>query len=698
MSSPAFTIQDDFPPVDYDQWRQLAEASLNGAPFEKKLVSRTYEGIELQPLYTRANLTGGPDGSGLPGQRPFVRGANAAGNTAAGWDLRQEYATPQPAKVASAALADLEGGVRSLQLVLDAAAKRGLDPDHAADIAGTGGVMAYSVDDLDVALEGVDLELAGVGLDPGAAFLPAAVQLAALWQRRGTPAGQVQGTFGADPLGTLAREGSLPTPVGDALAQMADLAAWTSANYPRVKSVVVDTSIYHHAGADAAINNAFAMSTAVAYLRAMTDAGMSVDDAAGQILFKVRVGTHHFMSIVKLRAGRRLWSRVVEACGGSPEAGGMHVHAQLSDRVLTRRDPYVNLLRNTVGVFAAAVAGAEVITSVPFDAALGEPNDFSRRVARNTALILEAESHLHRVVDPAGGSWFLENVTDDLAHKSWAVFQEVERNGGMLACFESGWAAERIAESFAPRAKDIAKRKEGITGVSEFPNLEEEKLDRPAPNPTALREEASSRVASSRDDSLAVDLSGENKTAAAIEAAGRGATIGQLAAALGFHNTATTVGPIQEISLAGPFEALRDATDQRQEATGKRPAVFLANLGSVAHHTARATYSKNFFEAGGFEVVANDGFDDADQAAAAFAGSGASIAVICSSDKLYPEAVPAAAAKLKQAGARTVILAGRPGDHEDAWRAAGVDRFIYMSCNVLGTLEDLLQEEGVLAS
>ncbi len=697
MSSPAFTIQDDFPPVEYDQWRQVAEASLNGASFEKKLVSRTYEGIELQPLYTRADLPGGPDASGLPGQRPFVRGATAAGNTAGGWDLRQEYATPRPAEACRAAIADLEGGVRSLQLVLDAAAKSGLDPDQ-GEAAGTGGLMAYTVDDLDIALEGVDLALAGVGLDPGAAFLPAAAQLAALWQRRGTPADEAQGAFGADPLGTLAREGSLPLPVGDALAQMADLAAWTSANYPKVKSVVVDTSIYHHAGADAAINNAFAMSTAVAYLRAMTDAGMSVDDAANQILFKVRVGTHHFMSIVKLRAGRKLWSRVVEACGGSPEAGGMHLHAQLSDRVLTRRDPYVNLLRNTVGVFAAAIAGAEVITSVPFDAALGEPNDFSRRVARNTALILEAESHLHRVIDPAGGSWFLENVTDDLAHKSWAVFQEVESNGGMLAVLESGWAAERIAQSFAPRAKDIAKRKEGITGVSEFPNLAEEKLDRPAPDPAALQQEAAKRVASARDDSLAVDLSGGSMTAASVDAAGRGATTGQLAAALGFHSSSTTIEPIQELSLAGPFEALRDATDQRQESSGKRPAVFLANLGSVAHHTARATYSKNFFEAGGFEVVTNDGFAEADQAAEAFKQSGASIAVICSSDKLYTEFVPAAAPKLKEAGARTVILAGRPGDNEEAWRAAGVDRFIYMSCDVLGTLQGLLEEEGVLAS
>jgi methylmalonyl-CoA mutase len=369
--------------------------------------------------------------------------------------------------------------------------------------------------------------------------------------------------------------------------------------------------------------------------------------------------------------------------------------------VLTQRDPYVNLLRNTVAVFAAGLGGAEAITSVPFDAAAGLPDDFSRRIARNTALVLQEEGHLHRVIDPPGGSWYLDWLTDQVADKGWELFQQIERQGGMLAAIQSGWVARQIDSAFAPRARDIARRKEGITGVSEFPDIGERPLTRPRPDTDALREAAADRVGASRRTSAALStlaLAAPARMTVAVEAAADGASIGQLARALGFHAEPTTIAPLAPHLFAEPFEALRDASDAWQAAHGRRPRVFLANLGSVAHHTAPATYAKNFFEAGGFEVIGNDGFKDADSAAQAFRQSGATVAVICSSDKLYPELVPAAALKLKAAGARSVALAGNPGTNDAAWRAAGVDRFIFIKCDVLGTLREMLRAEGVLAS
>lgn len=697
-----FTIRNDFPPVSYAEWRPLAEADLQGVPFEKKLVTHTYEGIDIQPVYTRQDFDGDGDPQGFPGRQPYVRGSQPLGQVLGGADLRQQYAHPDVVATNQAIHADLTGGVTSLELQLDAAACQGLDLESAAEMAlvGQDGVMLYSVDEFDSALAAVDLSAVGVALAAGAAFLPAAAMLAALWTRRGVALDQVSGAFNADPLSSLAREGSLPVSAKAALDQLADLAVWTNANCPRVLAIGVDTSPYHHAGATAAQDLAIAMATAVAYLRAMTEGGLSVDAAARQILFRVSLGTHHFLAIAKLRAARRAWGRVVEAAGGSAGAGAMRIHARVSDRVLTQRDPYVNILRNTVAVFAACVGGTDVITSVPLDQITGPPDELTRRVARNTLLILQEEAHVHRVIDPAGGSWFLERITNELADEAWYIFQEIERRGGMLAVLESGWIGGEIESAFAPRAKDIARRKEGITGVSEFPNVAEKRIARQPPDVAALRKAVADQRARR---SLASELIGEfserkSRTAGAVEMATRGATISQVASTLGFHRSPARIERLEARSFAEPFEELRDAADAWQATYGQRPRVFLANMGPVAHHTARATYAKNFFEAGGFETVTNDGFRAADDAADAFTKSGASIAVICSSDKLYPDIVPSLAAKLKAARARSVVLAGNPGDNEATWREAGVDRFIYIKCDVLATLRELLQEEGVLRS
>jgi methylmalonyl-CoA mutase len=715
MLASEFTLGDDFPPVDYDEWRALAEADLQGALFEQKLVTHTYEGIDIQPVYTQRDQPGGSD-------RPV-------GAVQTGCDLRQEHAHPDLTVTNQAILDDLQGGVTSLLLRFDSAARHGLDPDDplAAELAGRDGMMVYHVDDLDAALAGVHLDMIGVTLEVGAAFLPASALLAALWQRRGVSADQARGAFNADPLGVLARDGQLPVSPEIALAQMADLAAWTAQTYPHVTAVRVGTAPYHHAGATAAQDIAFGMATAVAYLRAMTvvgGTGLDVNTAARQILFSISLGTHHFLSLAKLRAARRLWAQVVAACGGSLDAGAMRIHARVSKRVLALRDPSVNILRNTVACYAASLGGAEAVTSVPFDTVAGLPDNLSRRIARNTVHILQEETHLNRVIDPAGGSWYLDWLTDQVAQKAWAIFQEVERLGGMLRAIRTGWVAQQIDSAFTPRARNLALRKEGITGVSEFPDVAESAVVRPTPDWTGLRSAAVQRLAKSRlaDDKVtglypnSVILNPkEDLTSFGISDFGyrisdfvlspghlvalssAGATVGQLARALGFNANPTVIPPLAPHMFARPFEELRDASDAWQASHGRRPRVFLANMGPVTHHTARATFAKNFFEAGGFEVIGNNGFQDPDAATKVFLNSGATVAVICSSDKLYPDVVPQLAPKLKAAGARTVVLAGNPGTNEAGWRAAGVGRFIFIKCDVLATLRDMLREEGVLA-
>ena len=306
------------------------------------------------------------------------------------------------------------------------------------------------------------------------------------------------------------------------------------------------------------------------------------------------------------------------------------------------------------------------------------------------------ESHLAKVIDPAGGCYFLESLTDELAEKGWAELQKIEAEGGMADALTRGWVGGQIDSAFKGRLANIAKRKDPVTGVSEFPNLAEKPVAKRVPDFDAVKSAAAQRNAEAPSDVSVRGTPGSGEVMASLVEAAKGkATVGGMCRAL-WRGEETTITPLHPHPYAQPFEELRDASDTHLAMTGQRPRVFLANMGPMAHFTVRAGYAQNFFEAGGFEIVTNKGFRDAESAAEAFSESGANIAVICSSDKLYAEFVPRVAPALHAAGARSVVLAGHPGEQESTYREAGVDRFIYMKCDVLTTLRELLEEEGVL--
>lgn len=702
-------IAQQFQHVSVEEWRRAVEQDLGGAPFEKRLVTHTYEGIYVRPLYTRADAPGGARGdAGMPGVPPFTRGGAALGTSTRGWDIRQERAEADAADLNAAILDDLTHGVTSVLLRLDAAAREGLDPDdpRAAMLAGVDGAVLPTIAAWRRAFRDVHLQMIGVAIEPGASFGPAAAMLAALWEETGTPTSEARGCFGADPIAVAARDGGLPYELERGMSLAAELAAWTDARFPHVRAVRVGTAAYHHAGATATQDLAFSMGSALEYLRAMSAAGMSVERAARQMLFSYAVGTQTFLAIAKLRAARRLWARVVEACGGGDDARRMCMHVRPSRRVWTAHDPWVNLLRNTACVFAAGVAGADAVGSVPLDAALGHPSGLARRIARNTQVILQEESHLHRVADPAGGSWYVESLTEDLARGAWAILQAIESRGGFIACLRSGWIRQQVEASMAQRARNIATRKDAITGVSEFPSVSEAAPPRPPTNGKDAARRAGEGLRAAREGAAKasasqLDKAGASTGAARFDAlttaARSGATLGQLAAAAAPQARESVGAPIAVHPYAEAFERLREASDRHLAQCGHRPRVFLASMGPIAEHTARTTYAHNFFEAGGFEVVESEGFADVDAALRAFVFSHAAIAVICSSDQRYASVVPELAPALHRAGARTVILAGNPGTSEAAYRAAGVDRFIFVRCDVAATLAAMLQEEGVLS-
>ncbi|GAB3464721.1 methylmalonyl-CoA mutase subunit beta [Actinophytocola sediminis] len=446
-------LASDFPAATADQWRALVGGVLRRSgvetdDVEAALASPTYDGFDLKPLYTARD---GASPAGFPGLPPFVRGGTPAGQIHAGWDVRQRHAHPDPATTTQAILADLENGGTSLWLVAGAS---GLPVDALADV-----------------LAEVYLDLAPVTLDAGHDLTAAAEALLAVYADKGVRASEVRGNLGADPIGLRARTGT-DTDLDGAIA----LAVSTAARYPRLRALVVDALPYHEAGSADSQELGYAIATGVAYLRALTAAGLDVPTAAGLVEFRLAATVDQFATIAKLRAARRLWARVTEVCGAGTRTAPQH--AVTSSTMTTRRDPWVNMLRTTIACFAAGVGGADAVTVLPFDAALGLPDAFARRIARNTQSILIEESKVAGVLDPAGGSWYLERRTDELAHAGWAVFTELERTGGIVAALDSGLVDERIAATRAARTARYAEGAEHITGVTSFPDEHEKPLVR----------------------------------------------------------------------------------------------------------------------------------------------------------------------------------------------------------------------------
>jgi methylmalonyl-CoA mutase len=415
-----------------------------------------------------------------------------------------------------------------------------------------------------------------------------------------------------------------------------------------VTALLADGRPYHEAGASEAQELAAMLATLVAYLRACEGAGLRPRSAFTKIALALAADADLFLTMAKLRAARRLVARVAEACGATHAAERVHLWASTSERMMARRDPWVNMLRATVACAGAALGGADAVTVLPFTWAMGRPDAFARRISRNTHLVLQEESSLGRVMDPAHGAWFIERVTDKLARKSWLLFQAIESKGGMAAALESGFIKGEIARVAEARADRIAHGQDELTGVSAFPMLAEDGVKVDPHHPT--------------------------------EPITKGGT---------------SVEPLSPRRLAEPFERLRDAADAHSARTGKRPLVFLACLGDLATLSTRATWVRNFLAAGGIEAIASKELHNSADAGKAFAESRAGVACICASDAVYAELAEATAGALKAAGATQVLLAGRPREQKAALEAAGVGAFAFAGANALAILGGLHEALGI---
>ncbi len=603
------TLGGEFPAATRAQWLKLVEGALKGAPYDK-LVARTYDDLPIEPLYPRA-----------AGARPVIgRPAGAA------WALMQRVDHPDPAAANAQALQDLENGATGLTLVF------------AGSVSANGYGLGAGADTLARVLDAVVLD-AGIAIEfnLSPATRDAVRHFAALVKSLGLAPAAIAMRSSINPIGGFAASGTSPRP-WDALAQgFAGMVRELADRGFGGPFAVADGRIIHNAGGSEAQELAFTIASAVQYLRALEANGVPLDAARRMIYFRMTADADQFMTIAKLRALRKLWARIEEACGLAPMP--THVAAETAWRMLTRRDAAVNMLRNTVAVAAAGLGGADSITVLPHTAALGLPDAFARRVARNTQLVLLEESNLAKVADPVAGSGALEDLTGKLCAAGWAQFQEIEAAGGAWGALERGLIQGKVAAMRAQREQAVARRKDALTGTSDFPDLAE--------TPPAVLDVAP--IVAPKETTVAV-----------------------------------TTEALPRIRLAEPFERLRDASDRVLAQTGARPKVFLANLGKLADFTARATFAKNFFEAGGIAAVTNEGFATRDAMAAAFKASGARLACLCSSDAVYETEAAEAARAL--AGTAHIYLAGRPRAQEAALRAAGIGTFVFAGCDAVATL------------
>lgn len=619
MTDTDLLLAEGFDGRNEQQWRAAIDKVLKGGDFEKRLVSKTADGISLQPLYMQASA--GSAVTSARGARP--------------WEIAQRVDHPDPSVANKLALEDLEGGANSLVLIFeDSKSARGF------------GLPISNREVLAATLKDIALDMISLRLEAGASANQAAQDLAAIISDRGLTAETLNVHFALSPIASLMSNGGL---TGDWTTTASDLAATISqlsnAGF-KGPFITCDARPVSEAGGSEAQELAVAIASAVEYLRAQEANGIALDAAAKAISFTMPIDAGQFEGTAKLRALRKLWSRIQEATGLTPHPA--HIHAETAWRMVTKRDAAVNMLRSTLATFTAGIAGADSLTVLPHSIALGLPDAFARRVARNTQNVLIEESNLWRVVDPSAGTGSVEALTDELCQSAWALFQDIEREGGIVESLTAGHVQARIAGVAADRAKRLASRREAITGTSEFPLLSEEK------------------------SSSILDIP---------------SSTGRQTASLAF-----TIEPLQSARLAEPFEALRDAADAHAAKSGQRASVFLANLGALAEHTARATWIKNLLAVGGIDVITNEGFTQSGDVGHAFAQSGANIACICSSDTNYELLGEATAQALKSAGASHVILAGKP---TAALETSGVNTFLHVGVDVLAELQDLHAKLGL---
>ena len=601
---------DMFPPVTTDEWMAKITADLKGADFNKKLVWRTNEGFNVMPFYRREDIEGLYTIGSLPGEFPFVRGTRDNNE----WLIRQQITGETPEELNAHARHNIDRGVESIGIKL---------------------CKNFKAADLDVILKDIDIRKIEVNIACCPACAAEVAQALVAYVKAQGAEADFRGAIEFNPYKRLLRHGlAFPKSISEEAMKVYEAVK----DVKGIKCFMVDSYMLNNAGAYITQELGYALAWGAQWMDMLTEAGLCPCEANARIKFNMGISSNYFMELAKFRAGRMLWAEIVKAYGPKDlEACKMHVHAVTSEFNQTIYDAHVNLLRSMTETMSAALAGVNSIETLPFDLQYKQPDEFSERIARNQQLLLREESHLDKVVDPAGGSYYIETLTASIAEQAWKLFLETQEAGGFEALLAKGEIQGKVNESGIKRHTDVARRKEILLGTNQYPNFNEKALDK-------------------------------------IEKCGCSCGCGEEKPADG------AVAYLNFDRAASQFEQLRLDTER----SAKRPKVFMLTIGNLAMRLARAQFSANFFGCAGYEIIDNLGFDTVEAGVDAAIEKGADVVVLCSSDDEYATLAPEAFRYL--AGRAEFVVAGAPACMEEL-KAAGIENFVHVRCNVLETLQ-----------
>lgn len=673
----------DFKIPAYEEWKQAVEKSLKGASFTKLLTS-TYEGITLQPMYQKKDIENLAFVSSHPGEFPFVRGTTHQKEQ---WLVAQEVNHPLVNEANKWLKQDIEKGVNAINVVLAEDSQKGLNKANETKM----GTAISKLEDMEVLLEDISLDLPFM-THTGASAVPFVSMLGGYCLKKHLPLTTIKGCIGADPLAKLVKNGELVGSMEEYIDEMSSLLSWVKENELSLETIFIEGHPYHDGGANGVQELAFMLATSVYYVRELQNRGHSIDDIVSSIRFSMSIGSNLFMELAKVRATRMLWTKIVTAFGGNEEACKLKIHARTSNWTKTAYDPHVNILRGTVEAFTAAVSGINSLHVSPFDEVVSLPNQFSRRVARNIQLVLQEETQITNTVDPSGGSWYVEKITDEIAEGSWKLFQQIEAQGGMFQALQDGIPQKLVNEISKQKKKDIEKRKLVFVGSTMYPNKDEslikgssEEQKLPARDDCHKLNEQNKENLSLRKSHLVQDI----MTAFINEA-----TMDDVNGAR-FQGAVLSVEPIISYRGAEDFEALR-LFSEKQKAVGKPFNVYVTNLGTLPEHKARTDFIASFFETGGFDIEKSHSFTSLEDAIDSSIKTSANVVVLCGKNESYKEAAVQIVKEVKEKRNNLkIFIAGKQEQElEKQLLEVGADGFIHVGTNCYQLLKELQEIEG----
>lgn len=678
--SEKFFCEFDYP--EYNDWKNEAINALKGAPFDKKMFIDTYEGITLEPIY-KHNVYDKLNSqlNNLPGFMPYLRANDYLGILAKGtWSIAQKIPYPLPQQFNNAIKNDLRNGQNAVFLNY-----------NTNNIINHNKTNIRNINDFKTAIDGIEFEKTPLLLNDencpeSAYFLIKSLINDGIYDKA-----KLSGIIFNDPIANFARTGKSLGAIASKVRNIAEAIRMMNDNNLRL--FTADASVYHNGGSNAVQELAFSLSSAVYYIRELLKENIDINSIADKIAFVLPIGKNFFMEIAKIRAARILWAKIIDSFSGNAKSQKMYIHSETSLRETTKYDPWVNLLRATSETFSAIAGGVDSLTVTNFDAVWGLPNDFSRRTARNTQNVLKYESHLIDTIDPAGGSWYIESLTQQFAEMVWAKFQSIEKHEGMLAAIENSIIQNEVIQSYKERLNNLSIRKEVILGTNKYPNLQEKIID----NVFTVNEIELDKYSNSlKFDAQLLDKFNTSDISFTdiSDYITKGLDLSIIPAKLYDNSFTTTQIPLRRSSEI--FEKLRENSDNYLMAYGNRPKVHLVCWGALKEYKPRADFASDFFQVGGFETHQVGGFKDFDDMAQSLIDFKESVFVFCSTDDRYEEFLGRISKLLKKVKPFSkLILAGYPKDKIEEYKEAGIDEFIHIKANIYNILSELQKDLGM---